>query len=280
MTLAFAKRYQDILGRLKPYLVSGPGNLKALNLKPFGVELEKRHIFDPTQARSLNVIRGLFALDAFTFGDQAMQMPRWVFFDCGMFPGIVFGFGQPAGELAPHLKAAFNITPQTPSESFVPLSMWIAIRCAEDGAWFGHNLASANIIAGGAKGNVMPGLATLTKLFGVHLTGATRQYGATQWSTASLNIHLAVGDLRLQGGFTPAHTHPQTLVYCVNVDEARLVAPLQTGWKRETSGGDRFVDADDVDAQKRLHMEIEAGLRPTLVRVERRVGQANRLWLK
>ena len=32
-------------------------------------------------------------------------------------------------------------------DQFLPLSMWVAIRCAEDGAWFGHNLSSANLVA-------------------------------------------------------------------------------------------------------------------------------------
>src|SRR5690349_18219483 len=105
-------RYRAILDTMEPYLVSHPGNWSALDLAPFGVEIAEERRYAPTSLRSRDVVDGLHRLDEATFGDQQMRMPRWVLFDCGAFPGIVFGFGRRSRE----------------DGAFVPLSMWVAVR--------------------------------------------------------------------------------------------------------------------------------------------------------
>lgn len=270
------ERYKRLLDTCEPYIVTARSNLGALNLAPFGLALDEARIYDPTRTRSRAVIEGLHAMDAFSFGDQAMLMPRWVLFDCGEFPGIVSGFGRVARDLPQDVRRAYGVEGEARDEVFVPLSMWIAIRCAEEGAWFGHNLASANLVA---RSEPLSGLATLTKAIGIQIARATRQYGATQWSSASLNIHLSMGQMTLLSAYTPAHTHPETFVYRIDVDRARVAAPLEEGWQRPTSGGDRFVDAGDTEAIEALHAELEAGRQIHLLRVERREGEPNRLWL-
>ena len=270
-------RYQAILDGCEPYLVTYPGNLKALDLAPFGVATPEARIYDPTTLRSRTVIDCLHHLDAFSFGGQDMLMPRWVLFDCGEFPGIVYGFGKVARDLDDEVRAAYHVTGKEHDDSFVPLSMWVALRCAEEGAWFGHNLSSANLVA---TQNPFPGLATITKAFAVRLTRATRQYGATQWSSKSLNIHLSLGVMRLLCAYTPAHTHPETFAYRIDVDAESLLAPLRPGWKRPDAGGDRHLDAGDSVAIRTLHDEIEAGGAWSLLRVERRPKAPQRLWLQ
>ena len=272
-----APRYQHILETCRPFLVTARSNLSALDLAPFGVEILPEDIHDPTQLRSRRVIDGLHAMDAFSFGDQSMLMPRWVLFDCGEFPGIVFGFGRQARDLPEDVRRAYGVLDEDQGACFLPLSMWIAIRCAEEGAWFGHNLASANLVA---KQTPLSGLATLTKAFGIAVTRSSRQYGATQWSSASLNIHLNMGEMELLSAYTPAHTHPETFVYKIDVDLARVAAALKPAWSRPSKGGLRFIDADDADAIHALHSELEGGARLRLLRVERRPGASNRLWLE
>lgn len=270
-------RYRRILETCEPYLVTWPGNHAALDLAPFGLRIEEERLYSPTSLRSRGVVDGLHHLDAFSFGGQEMLMPRWVLFDCGEFPGIVFGFGRRAKDCGDDVRAAYRVPAgKEHDDAFLPLSMWVAIRCAEDGAWFGHNLSSANLVA---KSDPLPGLATLTKAYGIRLARITKQYGATQWDSDSLNIHLSLGRMKLLCAYTPAHTHVHTFAYRIDVDDEDVVAPLRTGWHKPTSGGDRFVDADDEEAILALHHELEGGRTVHLHRVERRSQAAQRLWL-
>lgn len=271
-----APKYQKILATCEPYLVTYPGNHGALDLRPFGLEIAPERIYDPTTMRSREVIDGLHHLDAFSFGGQEMLMPRWVLFDCGEFPGIVFGFGRRASELGDELRRAYDVIGPTFNDVFVPLSMWVAIRCAEDGAWFGHNLSSSNYVA---QTEPLSGLGTITKSYGIALTQAAKQYGATQWSSTSINLHLAVGDMALLNAYTPAHTHVETFTYLIRASYERISAPLRPGWRRPTDGGDRYVDSDDPGAIRALQDEIEQGARLQLHRVERKPGSAQRLWM-
>lgn len=273
---ALAPKYQHILDCCEPYLVTYPGNHSAVDLSPYGLTIDPERVYDPTRLRSREVIDGLHRLDAFSFGGQEMLMPRWVLFDCGEFPGIVFGFGRKASELGDELRRAYDVIGPSHNDTFVPLSMWVAIRCAEDGAWFGHNLSSSNYVA---QTEPLSGLGTITKAFGVRLAKIVKQYGATQWSSTSINLHLALGEMNLLNAYTPAHTHVETFTYRIDVDPKRVAAPLMPGWRRPTEGGDRFVDSDNPGAIKALHEEMEQGTKLVLHRVEQRPGNAQRLWM-
>ncbi len=272
-----APKFQRILETCEPYLVTYPGNLGALDMNPFGLSMPPERIYDPTTLRSREVIDGLHHLDAFSFGGQEMLMPRWVLFDCGEFPGIVFGFGRRASELGDELRRAYDVIGPGYNDVFVPLSMWVAIRCAEDGAWFGHNLSSSNYVA---QTEPLSGLGTITKSYAVKMARIRKQYGATQWSSTSINLHLALGEMNLLNAYTPAHTHPETFTYRIDVTDERVSAPLRPGWRRPTEGGDRYIDSDDPGAIRALQDEIEAGARLRLHRVEPRQGHCQRLWLQ
>jgi hypothetical protein len=269
-------RYAHLLASCEPFVVTYPGNLGALDLSPFGKTLAPERVYDPTRLASSGLIDALHRLDAFTFGGASMVMPRWVLFDCGEFPGIVFGFGRRARGLGPVLRRAYQVEHARDDETFVPLSMWVAIRCVEEGAWFGHNLSSCNVVA---AGEAMPGLGTLTKAYGVRLARCAKQYGATQWDSNSIAIHMALGEMNLLGAWTPAHTYPESFSYRIDVDPARLAAPLGPGWQRPKTGGDRAIDVDDVGAIRALHGDIEAGARYRLHRVEHPPGGPQRIWL-
>ncbi|MEM7157239.1 MAG: hypothetical protein AAF799_30580 [Myxococcota bacterium] len=271
-----APKYQRILETCEPYLVTYPGNHGALNLKPFGLEISDERTYDPTRMRSREVIDGLHRLDAFSFGGQEMLMPRWVLFDCGEFPGIVFGFGRKAKELGDELRRAYDVLGPSNNEVFVPLSMWVAIRCGEQDAWFGHNLSSSNYVA---QTEPLSGLGTITKSYATQVARVKKQYGATQWSSTSINLHLALGEMHLLNAYTPAHTHVETFTYRIDSADDRVSAPLMPGWRRPTEGGDRFVDSDNPGAIRALQDEIEQGAKLTLHRVEHRPGNTQRLWM-
>lgn len=275
-TESLAPRFQEILRRCEPFLITYPKNHAALDLAPFGLEIAEEHRYSATTLRSRDVVDGLHRLDEITFGDQGMLMPRWVMFDCGEFPGIVFGFGCRAKDLPSYAREAYQATDR--DDQFVPLSMWVAIRCAEEGAWFGHNLSSGNVILRGEDS--LSGLAIITKIFGVGVTRATRQYGATQWQSKSIGLHARLGALEVLSAYTPAHTHPETFAYLIEVDETRVVSSLLPNWEPTTVEGDRTFDADDVAAIQALHQEVEAGARYELLYAKRVKGAASRIHLR
>jgi hypothetical protein len=275
-TLPLDARYQRILQSCVPFVISYPANYPSLDLAPYGVTIDEAHRFTATSLKSRDVVDGLHHLDAVTFGDQDMLMPRWVLFDCGEFPGIVFGFGRRSADLPDHARAHYRVLER--DDAFVPLSMWVAIPCAEPRAWFGHNLSSANLLL--QNEDALPGLATLTKVLGVKLTRAAKQYGATQWSSHSIGLHLRLGPMELLSAYTPAHTHEETFAYLIHTDDARLTSSLREGWTAPESEGARTLDADDHDGIRALHDEIEAGARWRLIRAERRDGNPQRMHLE
>jgi len=204
-----------------------------------------------------------------------MRMPRWVLFDCGEFPGIVFGFGQRLKNLYPEARQAYGLEEGDP-ESFVPLSMWVAIRCAEEGAWFGHNLSSANLIL---KQEPLPGLGTLTKALGILVTGVKKQYGATQWQSSSLRVHLRFGAMKLLSAYTPAHTHEETFSYLIPVKPGQIEASLAPEWRRVDEEGERTLLGDDSQAIRALHADLELGQLWSLINL-RSEGSGQRLFLR
>jgi hypothetical protein len=267
--MRWAPQYADLLARTTPFLVSHRSNWASLNLAPLGVEIPPAYRFDPTRLSSRGLIDGLHRLDRFSFGPQEMLMPRWVLFDCGEFPGVVFGLGCPAHKLPVAVQAAYHVE-QTP-EAFVPLSMWVAIRCAAPDAWFGHNLSSANLVM---QHRPMPGLGTLTKGLGIAVTQAKRQCGATQWRSRSLHVHLTFGQMQLLSAYTPAHTHPSTFTYEIAVDPARLSGCLSEGWQRPAWAEALRFEADDEPTIRSLHEGIEAGEPWHLAWAEAQAGRA------
>jgi hypothetical protein len=261
---AWTPQYRHIVETCEPFIISYTENWPHLDLAPFGVSISEAHRFTATRLASRDVINGLHHLDAVTFGDQNMLMPRWVLFDCGEFPGIVFGFGRKAKDLPSYARTVYEVAHR--DEAFVPLSMWVAIPCAEPRAWFGHNLSSANLILQG--NDALPGLALLTKALGVKITRCKKQYGATQWSSPSIGLHLKLGDMEVLSAYTPAHTHPETLAYCIDVDDATLAGNFQ-GAKPRAPQSERLLAAHDTAAIRALHDEIEAGSRWQITGVER-----------
>ena len=268
--------FQHILDTCVPFIISYPGNWSSLDLAPCGLRIADEHRYTATSLNSRDAVDGLHHLDAVTFGDQGMLMPRWVLFDCGEFPGIVFGFGRRASDLPAYAREAYRVHDR--DDAFVPLSMWVAIRCAEEGAWFGHNLSSANLILRGD--DALRGLAILTKSLGIVVTQSTKQYGATQWTSKSIGLHLRLGDMHLLSAFTPAHTHAETFAYRIDVEEKRLLSSLMAGWEPTEEEGERTVVADDSDAIRALHDEIEAGAQWQLFRAERRTSQPQVMHLR
>lgn len=274
--LELQTRFRTILDRCVPYLISYPANWPALELSPYGLEIAESHRFTATELRSRDVVDGLHRLDNATFFSQDMGMARWVLFDCGEFPGIVFGFGCKAGDLPEYVQDYYNVIGR--EDTFVPLSMWVAIRCAEADAWFGHNLSSANLIF--RSEDSLPGLAVLTKCLGALVARARTLYGATQWDSSSIGIHQKIGDLEVLCAYTPAHTHPQTFAYRTQVDPVRLQTELANGFVPRELETHRSIIADDVEDLLSLQRDLESGNRYLIAGVDKDNAKQRRIRLK
>jgi hypothetical protein len=85
--------------------------------------------------------------------------------------------------------------------------------------------------------------------------------------------------MRLLSAYTPAHTHPETLSYVVEVDDAVLTRSLLPGHRASHAVGERIVDAADREALLSLQGELEAGEPWTLIRAENVAGMPQRLHL-
>lgn len=249
----------SLFERLKTYVVTTPSNGECLEPAPFGVPIDLR--VDPLKVESGPFLDRLQRLDVVTFGPEGLPMDKWVAFDCAQLPGFTYGFCLSVAELEAREREAFRLSDD--ATGFVPVSTYIAIPMFEDGAWFGHNLASLNR-AFPWRG--LSYLASITKAMALCAFGCQRFIGATQWRSNALHIHTRFGPLHLDTAYTPAHSKPETLTYSFAVSEDSLRAAMgDPSVTLERPAADFELDADDVDAMQRLQREIEAGAHYLLV---------------
>jgi len=248
-----------ILEQLQPFVVATPANLEVLDAAPFG--LETRWFISPYSARSGFFFELLQRLDALTFGPEGMPMDKWVFYNCAELPGFIYGFALEATAMTPVEREVMGIPASWTGP--VPFSMYIAIPMHEEGAWFGHNLASLNRTF---PHRGLQGLGTITKAIAVKAFKVQRFVGATQWLSKALFIHTRFGPLELLTAWTPAHSVAETLTYAFDVtDDALRAAAGDPDVSLPTPPSDLALDAQDTQAMRALQARIEAGERFELV---------------
>ena len=140
-------------------------------------------------------------------------------------------------------------------ERFIPMSMFIAIPTVHRAAWFGHNLCSLSSAYPETK---TQGLGTLSKTLGLKCFGPTRLYGATQWDSSSLHIHLKYGPLKLVTAWTPAHTHVATLTYRMDLSHDVLLHSLQDSAGKRGPEPSEWVLPQDHLRYQEIQRAIEA----------------------
>jgi hypothetical protein len=250
-------RTHRLTTQLQPFLVSTPDNLMHFDQAPFGLKVPQSNIIDPTRMDSEAFLALLQTLDARTFGPEGMPMDRWVFYDCCYMPGAVFGFAKHSDELTDTARALFEVP--NDYNGLVPYAMFIAIPMAPEGAWMGHNLAS---ISPQLPEENLKGLGSLTKSVGLKTFRTREFYGATQWSSKALFVHIKFGPLDLYTAYTPAHSDVKTLTYGFEAtDEALLAAAGDPNMSFDRPEAQMWIEAGDVDAMIALQDRIEAGER-------------------
>ncbi|MFT5430704.1 MAG: hypothetical protein ACI9OJ_001380, partial [Myxococcota bacterium] len=103
-------------------------------------------------------------------------------------------------------------------------------------------------------------LGTITKSVALQCFGTQRFFGATQWSSRALWVHVKFGPLAIHTAYTPAHSEAETLTYGFDVtDDALLSAAGSHQSATERPTPDLWITAGDSDAMKALQSRIEAG---------------------
>lgn len=249
-----AKKYQRILEQTTPFLLTFPGNVEQFNLSPWGLTIPKGNIFSCIDSTKAKFFHYLQMLDQLSFGPVGMPMEKWVFFDCGEMPGAIFGFAIPSTEMPQEILDLYQAKAE--AGVLIPVSMYIAIPMAQKGSWFGHNLSSTAKLL--KKYYDLEGLGLLTKAYALKCYQIEHLFGATQWDSSSLNIHLQLSDMELWSAYTPAHSYVKTMTYLSHYNDQILMRALD-GTPRLASHYDFLIESEDEKKMISLQNEIEKG---------------------
>ena len=261
-----------IIDNYPTYVVAIQDNLPALDPAPFGIKT-RWHI-DPTLTTSRIFLDLLQRLDGLTFGPTGMPMDKWLFHNCAYLPGFIYGFAAPVEELNDWEKELFKVP--IGYQGPVPLSMYIAIPMLEPGYWIGHNLASLNSILPDRKLKYM---ATITKAMGLKAYRVEQCYGATQWQSMALTVHIRFGALDLLTAYTPLHTFSDTLTYRFPVTDNCLKAAMGdiealARLEKQKPTANIFLADNNQEGMKELQKEIEGGKKFKIVGKALRIGKS------
>ncbi|MSP93293.1 MAG: hypothetical protein EXR79_16115 [Myxococcales bacterium] len=261
--------YRRVLERCEPFLIAHDGIARDLRLDPLGVAIPPHNVFNPQHRRHAEFLAMLQLMDRLTFGPFGMEMPSWVFYDCAVMPGAVFGLAIRAAGLEPWAREALRVPDGY--TGLVPVSQCIAIpvlagfeagREVPD-TWLLYTLESLN--------QVSPGIAPASTLrvtfaLGLQVFPIRELIGITQWRAPKLPVYADLGPLELLTAYTPAHSMPRTLSFRIRPGHdavARLLRAPVPGPPLLVANAD--VDADDAAQLIALQREIEAGRRICIV---------------
>jgi hypothetical protein len=220
-------------------------------------------------------------VDRLTFGPFGMEMPSWVFYDCAVMPGAVFGLAMRAANLEPWAKGALKVPDGY--DGLVPLSQFIAIPVlagfqpdiaipvpstiahadAAPESWLLYTLESLNQVS---PGIAPAGLLPLTLALGLEVFPIRELYGITQWRSPKLMPYADLGPLELTSAYTPAHSLPRTLSFRVR-PTPQSIRNLLT-WSPTLPDAPRptlLLDVDDLGQLIDVQRRIEQGERIHLV---------------
>lgn len=249
--------YRPVVEACQPFVLATDLIAGDLDMEPLGVAIDPANRMNPQHRRHQAFVDQIRQLDELTFGPVGMPMPQWVFYDCGVMPGAVFGFARRATDLEPWVRHCLRVP--AGYEGLVPLSTFIAIPTLVPGTWLTYSLCDVNQIAPGAAPE---GLVQLSLILGLGLFRARTLIGTTQWRTPKLRVYAQLGPLEVVTAYTPAHSMPRTLTFQTDVTEEGMAAVLAGADTSPTAPlATHLLDVDDEAMLRRLQTEVEAGVR-------------------
>lgn len=169
---------------------------------------------NPLDLEELSFAEQIYFIENAAFGPSAMQMPRWVFYDCAVMPGFVSGFACRTEKLPAEIRKILPVQKGNPE--WTPLSLFIIIPTMHKGEWVAHNLCTVNSLL--PKAAQLYGLGFLSKAFGLWYANVDQCTGMTQWGAAALKLHSHYGHLEIIGSYAPVHSHAKTITYRAKVN--------------------------------------------------------------
>lgn len=251
--------YRRILDQCEPYVIGRPAVRQALNPRPLGMRIEKDHVFDAQDMASATFVNLVKTLDEMSYAPLTMKMPDWVFYDCAVMPGVIFGVAQRAGTLPRWVRSSLQVP--VGYTGLVPMSLMIAIPHPDRRDWLVWSLCSINEVAPGAAPE---GLWRLTLAAAVSLVGMRAMTGTVRWRSPRLGLYSGLGPLELVTAWTPAHDIESTVTFRVETPESS-VRRLLRGDLVGAEGIDRYIDPDSHEDLLGLQRQIEAGLHVAVV---------------
>lgn len=261
--------FLPILRQCEPFLIAHDPIAAVLDKCPAGIEIPPNNIFHPQHRKNGEFLRMLAMVDQLTFGPFGMDMPGWVFYDCAVMPGAVFGLGIRANRMEDWARQAMKVPDGY--DGLVPLSQFIAIPILsgfEGGepvpkTWLLYTLESMNQISPG----IAPfGTLHLTLYLGLQVFPIHELWGTTQWRSPKLEVYADMGPLQLVTAWTPAHSLPRTFSFQIQPRVAQLSSILAAPRAHPDSPPpNSLLDADDAQALMELQAEIEEGHRVVIV---------------
>jgi hypothetical protein len=211
---------------------------------------------NPLHLDQLEFAEQIYFLEGNAFGPSNMAIPRWVFYDCAVVPGIVAGFAYRTEKLPEAIKKVMRTNPLC---EWTPLSLFVIIPTIHRGEWVAHNLCSINTLL--EKADQFYGIGFLSKAFGLWYANVELCTGMTQWGSPALKLHANYGHMEIIGAYAPVHTHARTLTYRVVINtlcwEQFFKREADYGFLENYEATDRRIDPKDEKSMIELQKSIE-----------------------
>jgi hypothetical protein len=210
---------------------------------------------DPLRVASGPFIDRLKRLEATIHAPWGQVAPAWVFYDCALAPGGVFGFALPAGAVPPDVRSVLD--PEATDDALLPVAMAVAIPTARLAPRIDlvHTLGFAGATPNGtaphwleaAAGGPSDLLARLWREASAALDFPAALVTAP-WQDPLIGQLTRLGPVRVLHALNPAHEQPLTATLGV----AAASEPLA----HDPRAGIDVACADDLAA---LQARLDAG---------------------
>ena len=249
------RHYRRIFDDCEPYLIARRAIVDRLDTRPLDIAIPPANIFDPQRLGNETFLRLVQHVNALTYGPIGLPMPDWVFYDCAVMPGAIFGFARRAADVEPWFRRSLGVPDGY--AGLVPVSIYICIPTVRRDAALVYTLCSVNQVAVGAAPE---GLWRLTLALGIKAFHLHHMMAVSQWRSPQLGLYAGLGPLELITAWTPAHDNPASCTFKVDTSDT-AVERLLRGDVTGPEGIDAYVDADDFAALKRVQAAVESGRR-------------------
>ena len=247
---------------LVPFLIVTDRNRAVLDTSSLPQKHAPLFVVNPQRVEHAEFVSLVQKLDDLSFSPMGLEMPGWVFYDCGVMPGIVFGYGAKAEKIRPWIRRVLGVSPDY--KGLVPLTLFIAISMLPRGAWLVNTLTGLDDVAPGAT---VEGIVKRTLAGGLFLLPVDDLYGTVQWRSRSLPRYTALGALDVLTAWTPAHDILSTLTFKVRLgpNAAAMLWHGTEGVNPEAPAPNRVVDVDSRDDLQEVQGWVEEGASVQLV---------------